>query len=253
MATQDSDGRSGGMHASAHSATAGGTRTNGSSPVRSGAGDASRRSRRDSGQQSSGKRSDSSSSDTSSDKASSDGGRDWKSLAKRAGIFLVIGAVVTIFFATVLPRWWSHRMGDVINGSLWSGWMVGLAVGALFTALPLIVMLNIHRSDGLKKGGLKLLGALLLAFPNLLTLGIVVGNGSAAHAGQRTLDVEAPGFRLASLIGAIIGAALVAFFKYLMYSRKKLKTEADKRKAHNDALIAAHHSDSGDSGSGSNN
>ena len=253
MATQDPDGQRGGMQASPPSATATGRRTNGSSPVGSGAGDTSRRSRRGSRPHgNAGAQFDSGATNTSTSESSAKEGRDWKGLAKRTAAFLAIAVVVTIFFATVLPRWWSHRMGDVINGSLWSGWMVGLAVGALFTALPLIVMLNIHRSDGLKKGGLKLLGALLLAFPNLLTLGIVVGNGSAAHAGQRTLDVEAPGFRVASLIGAITGAALVAFFKYLMYSRRKLKTEANKRKAHNDALIAAHEADKAD-GSETNN
>ncbi|MCB9389336.1 MAG: hypothetical protein H6512_07100 [Acidimicrobiia bacterium] len=176
-------------------------------------------------------------------------GRDWKSLAKRTAIFLAIGAVITLFFATVMPRWWSHQMGSIINGSMWSGWMVGLAVGALFTALPLLVLLSIHRSDSWKTASLKLLGAVVLALPNLLTLGIVIGNGSAAHAGERTLDVEAPGFRVASLIGALIGAGLVAFFKYLIYSRKKLKNEAAERKAHNDALIAAHEANGGDDSS----
>jgi hypothetical protein len=58
--------------------------------------------------------------------------------------------------------------------------------------------------------GWTLVVAALLATPNLLTLGVVLGSGGAAHAGERTLDVDAPGFRASSLIGAI--AVLVAFF-----------------------------------------
>ena len=38
-----------------------------------------------------------------------------------------------------------------------------------------------------------------------MTLGIVLGISDAAHAGDRILDVEGPGFRLWSLIGAIVG------------------------------------------------
>ena len=52
--------------------------------------------------------------------------------------------------------------------------------------------------------------AVLLAIPNLLTLGIVLGVGNAAHAGDRILDVEAPAFRGASLAGALIAVGLAA-------------------------------------------
>ena len=37
-----------------------------------------------------------------------------------------------------------------------------------------------------------------------MTLSVVFGGNSAAHAGERIMDVEAPGFRGASLVGAII-------------------------------------------------
>ena len=65
--------------------------------------------------------------------------------------------------------------------------------------------------------------------PNLLTLGIAIGSGHAAHAGERTLDVDAPGFRGASLAGVIGGAFAVAAVKYLLASppldpRRKLDT-----------------------------
>ncbi len=48
----------------------------------------------------------------------------------------------------------------------------------------------------------------LVVLPNLLTLSVVLGGNSAAHAGERIMDVDAPGFRGASLAGAIIGVVL---------------------------------------------
>ena len=45
--------------------------------------------------------------------------------------------------------------------------------------------------------------AVLLAVPNWLTLSVVAGNSKAAHAGERIFDVDAPGFRAATAIGAI--------------------------------------------------
>jgi hypothetical protein len=42
----------------------------------------------------------------------------------------------------------------------------------------------------------------LIALPNLLTLGIVAGSGDGAHAGERILDVDGPGFRTATAMGA---------------------------------------------------
>jgi len=36
----------------------------------------------------------------------------------------------------------------------------------------------------------------------------VFGRGNAAHAGQRIMDVDATGFRGATLVGAVVGALL---------------------------------------------
>ena len=66
-------------------------------------------------------------------------------------------------------------------------------------------------------------GALVLAIPNLLTLGIVVGNGSAAHAGERTLDVEAPNFRASTLAGAIVAVLVFIALQYLLTSRRRAR------------------------------
>jgi hypothetical protein len=54
-----------------------------------------------------------------------------------------------------------------------------------------------------------------------MTLGIVLGTGSGAHAGDRILDVEAPGFRGATLAGALIATGLVAVAWYLISSRRR--------------------------------
>jgi uncharacterized membrane protein YccC len=59
----------------------------------------------------------------------------------------------------------------------------------------------------------------------------VVGNGSAAHAGQRIMDVDAPAFRGATLVGAIIGAALAVLVIYAMASRRKRNAELKELRA----------------------
>ena len=69
--------------------------------------------------------------------------------------------------------------------------------------------------------------AIVLAGPNLLTLGIVIGSGKAAHAGERTLDVDGPGFRGATLAGAIGAAFAVAAVEYLLASRRWTRRKLD--------------------------
>lgn len=63
-------------------------------------------------------------------------------------------------------------------------------------------------------------GAILLASPNLTTLAIVLGTGNSAHAGERTLDVEAPAYRTSVLIGAIAAGLIFALLYYLLFSRR---------------------------------
>src|SRR6266511_2205193 len=83
---------------------------------------------------------------------------------------------------------------------------------------------------------LAVLGIVLLLFAYLLTLGVVLGTGKAAHAGERILDVEAPAFRAASLVGAI-GATVVAVGAFVLLSAgrrdtrklKELKSEQQRQ------------------------
>lgn len=143
-------------------------------------------------------------------------------------VILLALAVVALFVAgAFLPRWWSHRIADQANGSFSSGIGLGLFYGFTFTLLALALLWIGLRRVSSWKGRLTLLAvALLVASPNLLTLGVVIGGGGAAHAGERTLDVEAPGFRASSLAGAMAAAAALAAAGLLLRSRRRSREEA---------------------------
>jgi MFS family permease len=137
---------------------------------------------------------------------------------------VVVGlAVVGWLVATAfLPRWWAHRIGSVADGSFTAGISAGLVVGAVFTALPLLAVRYMLRRGASWGSRLALLVvAILLAVPNLITLGIVVGTGAGAHAGERTLDVDAPGFRGAALVGAVLGTLLMVALWSLLFGRRR--------------------------------
>jgi hypothetical protein len=149
--------------------------------------------------------------------------------ARRALVGMVILGVLVLagyLGAAFIPRWWSHRIGDQVNGGMTTGILIGLFYGFVFTALPLVVLWRGLRKRRSVKAWAAWIGiAVVLALPNLFTLGIVIGTGNAAHAGERTLDVEAPGFRGSTLAGAIVAAVAVAMFLYLLISgrRRRLK------------------------------
>jgi len=141
------------------------------------------------------------------------------------GLFVVVVLATLIASATV-PRWWAQRVGDQVDGSITQGTTLGLVYGFVFTFLPLMVMVLLLRWRTTWK---TIVGAVFVgvffALPNLMTLSIVLGQGNAAHAGDRILDVEAPAFRGGSLAGAIVGALLAGFVVYLLWSRGRARTE----------------------------
>jgi hypothetical protein len=140
--------------------------------------------------------------------------------------------------AAFIPRWWAHRIGDQVQGSIPAGITLGLVYGFLFTVLPLLVLLWAARRRRTWRTYVVLAAAAaVLALPNLFTLGIVLGSGNAAHAGERTLDVEAPGFRGGSLAGAIVAVLLLLGIAYLLGSRRRAREELDRERAR--ALDAA--------------
>ena len=42
-------------------------------------------------------------------------------------IWLVVAIVLGLVGSAVLPRWWSHRIGDQVNGSITAGIEIGRA------------------------------------------------------------------------------------------------------------------------------
>lgn len=153
-----------------------------------------------------------------------------RNLGKRRAILGVIAVVALllayVFATSFLPRWWAHRVGAMSNGTFrWGVWW-GLVFGFLCTVVPVFVARQaVWRQIRWRTKGWILVAALLLAAPNLLTLGIVLGSGKAAHAGERTLDTDAPGFRGATLVGVVLGIALVIVVEVLLTKRRRHSRE----------------------------
>lgn len=151
-------------------------------------------------------------------------------LARRALLVLgALAALVVVYFvaAATIPRWWAQRIADQVDGSIAAGTGLGLFYGVVFTFVPLLVLsFAVRRGRSWRLRAWLAGAAVVLALPNLMTLGIVLGTGSAAHAGERILDVEGPNFRAFTLVGAIAGAAGVVGVRYLMGSRRRAKGRA---------------------------
>jgi hypothetical protein len=147
-------------------------------------------------------------------------------VALAAVVVLVVAVVIASAF---IPRWWAHRVGAQVDGSMTRGIIFGLFYGFVFVLLPLgILRWTFRKRRGWKFIALSSLVALVLASPNLTTLAIVFGSGNAAHAGERTLDVEAPGFRYASLTGALAAGAVWLWFEWLQVARWRERRHAQK-------------------------
>jgi MFS family permease len=148
---------------------------------------------------------------------------------KRRGIIaaIVLAVLLAGYFigAAAIPRWWAQQVGDQVDGDLTRGLWIGFIYGFLFTLLPLLVLFVVfrywrHSWKMWLVGGL--LAAVLL-LPNLMTLGVVIGSGSASHAGQTTMDVRAPWFRGGTLIGVLVVVAVIVGGAYFAASRRKAR------------------------------
>lgn len=145
---------------------------------------------------------------------------NWGRRAFWAGVVLVLVLLGGLIASATVPRWWAQRIGDQVDGSITQGTLLGLFYGFVFTLLPLAVLVLILRWRSTWRWVVfTAVLAAILALPNLMTLGIVLGRGNAAHAGDRILDVEAPAFRGGTLAGAILAGLLVGFVIYLLVSR----------------------------------
>ena len=150
--------------------------------------------------------------------------RSERVLQRAFKILLAIALLIVLAFlgAAFLPRWWAQRVGNQVNGGMILGIILGLFYGFVFTVVPaLTARFAFHKRRPLRSWSI--LGALtlVLAGPNLLTLGIVIGTGNAAHAGERILDVDAPGFRGATLAGVVLAGFLLALLQYQLVSRHR--------------------------------
>ena len=153
------------------------------------------------------------------------------------GIGLAIAVIGWFVGAAVLPRWWAQRIGDAVDGRITVGSFLGISAGVIFTVLAIFVLwLGFRFRSSWRRAIITLILAVLVASPNLLTLGIVIGDGSAAHAGERILDVDGPGFRGGTLVGVIIGVLVSALFVTTAASRRRNKRKAGELRRQADEL-----------------
>ena len=173
--------------------------------------------------------------DATTPESSSDDGRLKRRLLLGA-IGLVTAVVVWFVGAAVLPRWWAQRIGDAVDGRITLGSFLGVSAGVLFTLLALLVLwLGFRFRTSWRRAFATVAIAALAASPNLLTLGIVIGDGSAAHAGERILDVEGPGFRGGTLVGTILAVIVAAMFGLTARSRRRNKQRLNDLRANSDS------------------
>ncbi|NLE79728.1 MAG: hypothetical protein GX610_09105 [Rhodococcus sp.] len=153
----------------------------------------------------------------------------WVKKAIGIAVLLVVLVIAYFILAAYLPRAWAQNMGSLIDGSFAAGILWGLVIGLICSFVPLLLLQGAwtafrrHRFKPVQIG-LGIL-AVIVMIPNLLTLSVVLGGNNAAHAGERILDVEAPGFRGASLVGVVIGVLLFLAAWAAAYKYRKRKTE----------------------------
>jgi hypothetical protein len=160
---------------------------------------------------------------------------------------LIVLIVVGLALAAFLPRWWGHRIGRIADGSLTAGIAAGLTCGLVFTAVALAALREtVRRGRSWRARWWFLALAVFVAVPNLITLGIVIGSGDAAHAGEQALDVDGPGFRGATLIGCILGAIVMGLLWFLLANRRHQQTEIARLRA--ELALARRDAAAGDGG-----
>ncbi len=156
----------------------------------------------------------------------------WRNRAIITVATAIVLVIAYFILASFIPRWWAQRIGSMVHGSFSSGIWWGLVYGLVFTLVPLLLLLLAVRMWK-RKGGKFIAGAAVVialvgAIPNLMTLTIVLGGNNAAHAGQRILDVDAPAFRGACLVGALLAGVIFLAVLALMGKRGLNRRKAAK-------------------------
>lgn len=135
----------------------------------------------------------------------------------------MLTVLLYLLLSAFIPRWWGQLIGRQVSGRISTGILLGLIYGFVFSFLPLIVLAQArHRAFKWPAKVIIVLIAAALTAPNLMTLGVAVGTGKAAQAGNRTMDVNAPGFRYSSVWGVVIGviAAIVVVIVSILWDRR---------------------------------
>ncbi len=162
---------------------------------------------------------------------------NWPRRFAIGGAALVGAFIITLIMSAFLPRWWAVRVGNQVSQSTFNGVAIGLFYGIVFTFIPLLVLwIGFRRRRPWKVWLAFVIGAVVLATPNLLTLSIVLGRGNAAHAGERILDTEASYFRASSLIGAILGTLALLAVIWFWFRRRDLARREKRLKDERDAF-----------------
>lgn len=154
----------------------------------------------------------------------------------------VLVAVAAYFIlGAVLPRWWSDVIAGQIRRDLGASVLVGMFYGFVFTFVPLLVAWQATRKAVSWPWKIAIvLVAVAIATPNLLTAGIAFGSTESAHAGQRTLSVDAGFFTTWTAISAV--AAVVVFIAVTILRalwRRRGKQMKELRQAENQRVKAA--------------
>lgn len=163
--------------------------------------------------------------------------QDWVRRVVLAIVIVGVAYIAYLMSAAFFPRWWARQIKELGGGSMTPSVLWGLFFGFLFTFIPLMVAFQARRKAfNWKVKIATILIAIVLAFPNWLTLAIVVGNSNAAHDASRILSDNAPGFRWASLIAAVVGAVAALFFAGSGVARRRRKAEVERLKGERDEL-----------------
>ncbi len=160
-------------------------------------------------------------------------------------ILILVAALVAVaayfILGAILPRWWSDVIAGQIRRDLGASVLVGMFYGFVFTFIPLLVAWQATRKSVSWPWKIAIvLVAVAIATPNLLTAGIAFGSTESAHAGQRTLSVDAGFFTTWTAISAV-AAVLIFIAVTILWAlwRRRGKQMKVLRQAENQRVSAA--------------
>ena len=162
-----------------------------------------------------------------------------------AGLALL--AVAFLVIRLFLPVWWATRIANQTQGSLSGGLLLGLTYGFVFTFIPLLIAWQVRYKKISWPWKWVIIGvAVLVALPNLLTLGIYLNSSGAAQKARLMIDTSAIWFPSWSIGGAVAGLLLfagIATFWHMWRSRgrklKSLRLEVKSRAAAGSSTAAS--------------